>query len=246
MKRNFTLAIPSPCHEKWDQFTPTQKGLFCGACQKEVIDFTTWSEEQIKNYFYKRPASTCGRFATHQLTTYKSNSYNHSKRQNRWAAALTFLVLLISRPAEAQQSRIRAGQEQVAIKNNDDLEQNILVDRLTIRGIVVVSGDETDHLPGVNIVRKGTNQGVVSDAEGKFEMVINHPKAVETLVTSFIGLMTVEYQVPADSIVKEIKITMPYDMVAVSEVVVVGGVVATRWYSPRGLWWRLRWLFRKR
>ncbi len=210
MKRNFTLAIPSPCHEKWDQFTPTQKGRFCGACQKEVIDFTTWSEEQIKNYFNTLPASTCGRFAPHQLTTYTDPLRNHSRLQTRWAAAIAFLLVLISRPSEAQQSRTRPGQEQVAKKSKASLVQTESVDRITIRGIVVVSQDETDHLPGVNIIRMGTTQGVVTDAEGKFEMVIDHPKAVETLVTSFIGMTTVEYQVPADSTEKEIKITLPY------------------------------------
>ncbi len=40
MKKDFPLSAPHPCHEQWGEFTPTEKGRFCGACQKEVIDFT--------------------------------------------------------------------------------------------------------------------------------------------------------------------------------------------------------------
>lgn len=222
MKRNFTLAIPTPCHEKWDQFTPTQKGRFCGSCQKEVIDFTAWSEEQIKHYFTHMPTSTCGRFAPHQLTTYKNYSLKNSKPQTRWAAVLAFLLVLVSRPAEAQQSRTRPAQEQIDIKSYGTTKPIDSVAQLTIRGIVL-GGDDAELLPGVNIVRKGTMQGVVTDTEGKFEMVIDQPKAVETLVTSFIGMTTVEFQIQADTVWKEVKITMPYDIVQLGGIT-VGGV----------------------
>jgi hypothetical protein len=243
MKRNFTLAIPTPCHEKWDQFTPTQKGRFCGSCQKEVIDFTTWSEEQIKLYFASRPGNTCGRFAPYQLTTYKNHSPTHFKQQSRWAASIAFIFLLISRPTEAQTSRTRTEQEQVDKKSKVTVNRVNSVPQLTIKGIVV-GGDEAELLPGVNVMRKGTTQGVVTDANGKFEMVINHPKSVETLVTSFIGLTTVEQEVNADTVQKEVKISMSYDMIQLGGTT-VGGVVATRWYSPRGLWWRMKSHFRK-
>lgn len=249
MKRNFTLAIPTPCHENWEQFTPTQKGRFCGSCQKEVIDFTTWNEEQIKQYFVQRPTSTCGRFAPRQLITYQNHPHRNPKRQKRFAAALAFILLLISRPSEAQPSPIKADQEQVD-KNKNLRDKVISVARITIKG-VVASEDAKELLPGVNVVRKGTTQGTVTDADGKFELVIDHPKSIEALVTSFIGLTTVEYEVVTDSLLKEIKILMPYDTAALNEVVVsggilVGGVVATRWYSPRGLWWKVKNIFRGR
>jgi len=243
MKRNFTLAIPTPCHEKWDQFTPTQKGRFCGSCQKEVIDFTTWNEEQIKQYFVARPANTCGRFAPHQLTTYKNYPPTHFKQQSHWAASLAFILLLISRPTEAQTSPTRANQEQVDKKNKIATNRVDSVAQLIIKG-VVTGEDVAELLPGVNVVRKGTTQGVVTDAEGKFEMVIDHPRSVETLVTSFIGLTTVEQEVNADAALKEVKISMFYDITRLGGIT-VGGVVAYRWYSPRGLWWRMKGLFRR-
>lgn len=240
MKRTFTLAIPTPCHEKWSQFTPTPQGGYCGSCKKEVIDFTTWSEDQIKQYFLARPTATCGRFAPHQLTTYKG-SRPPAKLQPRWAAALACLLVLLSRPAEAQPPRTRAAQEQVDKTRPAPAERDDTVARLSITG-VITSGPDGELLPGVNVVRKGTTQGTVTDADGKFDLVIDQPRVVETLVASFIGLTTVEYEVVADTPLKEIKITMPYDLTGG---ITLGGVVATRWYSPRGLWWRVKGLFRR-
>ena len=224
MKRNFTLDIPTPCHENWKTFTPTQKGHFCGSCQKEVIDFTAWSEEQIKQYFMTRTTTTtCGRFAPNQLTTYKNYSSTHSKQQSRWTASFAFILLLTSRPAEAQIVKTRATQEQVDKKNKVTTNRIDSVTQLIIRG-VVTGGDEAELLPGVNVVRKGTTQGVVTDTDGKFEMVIDQPKTIETLVTSFIGLTTVEQEVNADSTMKELKISMSYD---ITGGITLGGVVAT-------------------
>ncbi|WP_276372697.1 hypothetical protein [Chryseolinea sp. H1M3-3] len=48
MKKIIQIAVPKPCHEKWSSFTKTTNGGFCGSCQKEVIDFTSWSDERAQ------------------------------------------------------------------------------------------------------------------------------------------------------------------------------------------------------
>src|SRR6476620_134387 len=63
----FTLSIPTPCHENWDQMTPVEKGRFCGACQKTVIDFTNMTDQQLAAFFKKPTGSVCGRFVKDQL-----------------------------------------------------------------------------------------------------------------------------------------------------------------------------------
>lgn len=47
-EKNFQIAVPKPCHENWESFTKTSKGGFCASCNKEVIDFTSWSDERLK------------------------------------------------------------------------------------------------------------------------------------------------------------------------------------------------------
>lgn len=64
------IAIPEPCHEKWNEMLPSEKGAFCSVCSKEVIDFTTLSDEEVKNYLLQRIGQqTCGRFKNHQLSS---------------------------------------------------------------------------------------------------------------------------------------------------------------------------------
>ena len=45
------LSIPEPCHENWQEMTPTQQGRFCKACAKEVIDFSMMTDTEVLNYF---------------------------------------------------------------------------------------------------------------------------------------------------------------------------------------------------
>jgi iron complex outermembrane recepter protein len=58
-----------------------------------------------------------------------------------------------------------------------------------IKGIVT-SMEDGSPLPGVNIVVKGSTQGVVSDANGKYTIDVPDPKG--TLVFSFVGFLTEE------------------------------------------------------
>lgn len=68
MAKQLQLTIPTPCHENWDGMTPSEKGKFCGSCQKQVIDFSNMSDRQVAQFF-KKPStgSVCGRFMSDQL-----------------------------------------------------------------------------------------------------------------------------------------------------------------------------------
>jgi len=39
--KRFTISIPEPCTENWNEMTPTERGKFCAHCQKDVIDFSS-------------------------------------------------------------------------------------------------------------------------------------------------------------------------------------------------------------
>ncbi len=61
------LNISSPCHEDWNAMSKEEQGRFCGQCQKTVIDFTTWSDNDLFSFFSKNNTSVCGRFFPTQL-----------------------------------------------------------------------------------------------------------------------------------------------------------------------------------
>ena len=68
MKKNdLQISIPTPCHENWDTMTPTEIGKFCSSCQKEVIDFSRMSDQEIRRILNSSKETPCGRFNTNQL-----------------------------------------------------------------------------------------------------------------------------------------------------------------------------------
>jgi len=87
---------------------------------------------------------------------------------------------------------------------------------------VIVSGTVTDAasgdpLPGVNIIIKGTTQGVTSDMNGKYSIVVTSPDAI--LVYSFIGYVTQEVPVSGKN---TIDVALVQEIKELDEVVVVG------------------------
>jgi hypothetical protein len=65
---NFKISVPKPCHEDWNAMSQKEIGRFCGSCEKVVVDFTTMSETELKDYFITHThEKTCGHFKQSQL-----------------------------------------------------------------------------------------------------------------------------------------------------------------------------------
>ena len=77
-------------------------------------------------------------------------------------------------------------------------------------------------MPGVNVVVKGTTNGTVTDADGKYSLAV--PASGGSLVFSFIGLKTSEVPVGEKSI---LDVQLSLDVTQLSEIVVTGTGVAT-------------------
>lgn len=81
----------------------------------------------------------------------------------------------------------------------------------------VVSANDQMPLPGVNVLEKGTTNGVVTDFEGNYTIDVSSPDAI--LVFSFMGFETMEVAVNEQS---TINVSLEDDMASLDEVVVVG------------------------
>jgi TonB-linked SusC/RagA family outer membrane protein len=84
----------------------------------------------------------------------------------------------------------------------------------TITGTITSAADQT-QLPGVSVVLKGTQEGTVTDAQGKYSITAS--TASSTLVFSFIGYETVEVEVAGRSV---IDLALKQDVTQLEEVVV--------------------------
>lgn len=88
--------------------------------------------------------------------------------------------------------------------------------QITVSGII--SDDYNDGtMPGVNVIEKGTNNGTISDFDGKFTIKVANANSV--LVFSFIGYATQEIVVGSKT---TINVNMKLDDMVIEDVVVVG------------------------
>ncbi|WP_289042435.1 TonB-dependent receptor [uncultured Zobellia sp.] len=87
---------------------------------------------------------------------------------------------------------------------------------VTVSG-TVVSADDSQALPGVNVVVKGTTTGSVTDFDGNYSIVA--PDANSILVFTYIGFTPQEIPVSGKS---QIDVSMTEDAALLDEVVVVG------------------------
>lgn len=80
----------------------------------------------------------------------------------------------------------------------------------------VISSDDNNPIPGVNILEKGTSNGVVSDANGNYSITVSENA---TLVFSFVGYATQEFSTSGRT---QIDVTLQSDVLSLSEIVVTG------------------------
>ncbi|WP_026210242.1 SusC/RagA family TonB-linked outer membrane protein [Flexithrix dorotheae] len=76
--------------------------------------------------------------------------------------------------------------------------------------------DEDLPLPGVSIIKKGTNEGTTTDVNGRFSLMVD---ASDVLVFSYVGYNTLEREVGS---MTKMDIELEPDLKALEEVVVIG------------------------
>jgi len=94
---------------------------------------------------------------------------------------------------------------------HNPVEENFAIE---ISG-TVVGTDDGLPLPGVNVIIKGTQKGVSTDMNGKYQITVKNQKAV--LVFQYLGYVTQKIKVKSKTV---INVKMAPDQVVLSEVVV--------------------------
>lgn len=196
----YKLHIPTPCHEKWSEMTPTEKGAFCQSCKKEVIDFTDKSYAEIADMVNakKGAESICVKLSKQQ--TEFEYGYDAFIPQTSWlrrgmiGAALSILVAAFS--SNAQTIPAKQKTETVAKKSKG---------KLVFTGRVV---QDTLNTPIANVnvtLTANPTIGTVTDSLGRFKLVVDKAECVDSLF-SFNNLsceaLTVKLQPGVDQIIE--------------------------------------------
>lgn len=240
MQKQFSLLVSRPCAEKWDNFSPTSTGGFCSSCSKNVIDFTQMSDAEIIQYFKNIPANTCGRFHKDQLKTYEYKTASTHRAGFRWIHTGLLSALLVFLGKEVTMAMPSARAKTEIFESDGKKASNLPVNEEGHIVSGVVTYEDNEVLPGVNVVLKGTDIGTVTDVDGRFQFPVEL-KEGDVLVFSFIGFMTEEYTIRKNA-PDSIEINLLMDVEITGEVV-VGGAYVAQPSGLVGLWHKLKNLF---
>ena len=146
-----------------------------------------------------------------------SNNLKLNKKYNG-KIAVSDVLLDISEEANLKFRQVNKSIIVSEKKNKSSKEENleIIIQGITITGRVI-SSEDSEGLPGVNVIVKGTSQGTVTDVEGNYKLDV--PDENTVLVFSSVGFIQEEAVVGSQAV---INMTMMVDVTALEEIVVVG------------------------
>lgn len=85
------MKIEHPCQANFNSMLKVENGRHCNACNKTVVDFTTYTELEIKDYLVAhQQEEVCGRFKNYQLQTETSIERIFVKFKNYVASNVHF------------------------------------------------------------------------------------------------------------------------------------------------------------
>ncbi|WP_024479325.1 carboxypeptidase-like regulatory domain-containing protein [Cellulophaga baltica] len=230
MKNSISVSVKKPCSEKFSTFRTTDKGGFCGSCEKEVIDFTTMSKSEILNYLCTATNSTCGRFKTSQLNDLQMANSNVSSfnflTKSIGAMSFSLLSLCAISSVNAQDEALSTSAQTELVSNPEATTNTTQTNKYKVKGLVV--DQENLPLPGVSVVLKGTNEGVSTDFDGNFEFSRRLSEG-DVLVFSYVGYDTQRYTI-AKSETDTIEISILFDS---ADIELMGDISIEGVYQPK-------------
>lgn len=229
--------------------TPAAQGRHCAACNKVVVDFTRMTDAEVLAYVGQSAGAGCGRFREEQLGRPLMESLPDSgaswRKRLLAVAALLGLGTAAAPAVGAQQAvpvRVQRTITMGMVAQPATSVAPTLLPPLVVRGVVQ---DSVTHepLPGVTVLVASSTIGVSSNQAGTFELVL--PEAFRDsqpipLQFSFVGYKT-QYLPISPQHMEALTVDLAPDTRMLSgEHLVVGGYCTVPWYSPRGIWQRMK------
>ncbi|SFE62247.1 CarboxypepD_reg-like domain-containing protein [Chitinophaga sp. CF118] len=161
-KKSLKVSIPNLCDQPWHEMTAEGNGRFCMNCNKKVVDFSVFSDQQIVLFIENhKDEKICGNFLPTQLD--RELAVPH-KRNWLPAAMLTSLLTILlpdkSKATSLPATISRSVNDSSKLQEPDFFEGRIL-DAYT-----------GDVILGATVMLVGTSQGTITDEYGRFHLNI--------------------------------------------------------------------------
>ena len=166
--QSIQIIVDNPCHQNWDDMTVAGSGRFCNQCQKTVIDFTSWSDAVLYQFFAKNPTNVCGRFLNTQLGVPIAIPYQPHSRLYRITIALGLTLICTQTPVLLAQNRPPKAVHVPAIGDTKDTN-SVNPGYGLIRGNVVDEKKEPLVSATIQVYQAGILKGGnVTDYDGNY------------------------------------------------------------------------------
>jgi hypothetical protein len=201
--------------------SPAEKGRFCGSCQKEVVDFSSMSDNELVQFF-KKPSggSVCGRFMTDQL----HREIEIPKKRIPWlryffqmalpalffskASAQTKIGKAVVCKTDTTKTKITTDNRMLGMvlpvnfleRKGDTVIIENPITKITIRG--TVRNEKKEIVAFAGIIEKSTGNMVVANEKGEFS--INTTAGKTSFLVSSSGYETKEVNITATDFSAEI------------------------------------------
>ncbi|MEO7046394.1 MAG: carboxypeptidase regulatory-like domain-containing protein [Ferruginibacter sp.] len=222
--QHIRLSIPTPCHEDWNKMLPVDKGRFCNACAKQVVDFSTMSDAQVLNYFSNlKNESVCGRTYPDQLDRVMIAPAKEKRKRWFWNY-VAFFLLLFSRTVDVKAQRVIQVQQQPV--KDPQRNNNILMTGEIAPQPRIISGTITDTngdvVSNATIILQETKRSFSADRKGHFSFAIVYSE--KNILISAPGMESVTVKV---SVNNNLKIILSPARLT-GKIVVTTGMMAVR------------------
>jgi TonB-linked SusC/RagA family outer membrane protein len=180
---------------------------------KEVIIEIGFEEARLPEVFAKIEDITNYRFFFHKSDFDQNFRFNLNPQE----ITVGDILLKISREAQVSFKQLN---ENISLKkipgnSSGENELEVIIQTRNVSG-KVISLEDDEGLPGVNVVEKGTSNGTVTDLNGNYQLTVSEGA---TLVFSSVGFTTEEIAVGNQAV---IDLSMAPDIQQLQELVVVG------------------------
>ena len=137
--KSIQISVPTPCHEDWNKMTPQEQGRFCSSCQKCVVDFTEFTDEQLYQFFKNYNGGVCGHFSALQLTREIYAPYTLKKRTYKWLSSIGISIFLANFwPTNSVAQGTQGGIYGTVFSEDNQNIPNVLV-QLIVGGVIIDS-----------------------------------------------------------------------------------------------------------
>ncbi|MBB2144261.1 hypothetical protein GM921_02075 [Pedobacter sp. LMG 31464] len=196
--QNFKITVSKPCSENWESMKPLEKGRFCDSCEKEVIDFTKFTNQELASWFKQDKGMSCGRLNPAQLNHLIVPKSNFSLKIFKPSLIAASMIAFLSFP-KLSVAHTKLYYPTFLFEDKTKSPVTITIQKtdsnIVIKGRVI---DNEDKQPvvGLFIAIKGGKVIGTTDVKGNFEIKLDRAKFSKKTILEFryLGYETKEFK----------------------------------------------------